>query len=532
MEGDKKVAVRPGFERASKRGSLALPQFARFKKDKIPLAPSSSLDHEILTFSYKTTEPELIRIPANPIAIAYVVKEGKQPADGAKTENTRAKTNAASGKGRVAYFNTSIGASTFFSESWVVCDQNDLQAQFSNESKFLPWYSYFQKVFTTAEERRRSWNVDHIVTDEGMLDDDPPDPQYLAALDTCEFSVREGHAQKTMLTSFEGTPFLCNPRNKQLCDLLGLDHARQNYFVLPAGHEIVIKFRRQSPHHRFIEQRHVTAATSDRKADGTAADTFTGVPVDLSKLFSDGDLTQTPHPYLLEIKDMQIEIETMTLDTNLGDHRELLRRLERQVVGRHVDLPLVSVSELSAGMVETSVAFDIPAGCVLAYLAFVWENNAFFTEASKHWSTVHCEWPENCIGIRFFLGHEEILFSGGLKKLGVADTVDRERLKRYLMDRNWHDYDNPDYFAGAGENSFRSGIIPLDLSAYDHDKIRNLRVELTFGENKSPKNMLVMLARVQTHTLESNWKIAPAASLVQSRKRTASSPSSSKKKKK
>ena len=128
--------------------------------------------------------------------------------------------------------------------------------------------------------------------------------------------------------------------------------------------------------------------------------------------------------------------------------------------------------------------------------------------------------PVSLKQIRFFYGDSELHFSEGLEgltgKKGKTGNLDLLALQTYYKERDWFDYDYPDYYRRAATYSYRS-VFPLDLSPFDtEDGIRELRVNLTFSDDGSPAGLMALAIRVTegdvTRKLEGGvprWNVLP-----------------------
>ena len=507
--------VREGFSLRDQPHTFPDPTFLRNRKIKIRLAPSSTLNEDVFTFTYKTANSEVLRMAPNPIVLKYSATEpnphyvtddderaalGGTDAWKAKKQvpcmmgmGTAAKTE------RRAYINTAAGGNAWFSSCLIDIDGEDICSYYKPQGPTNGYYSYFQKLFLTEEERVRLYDVRHLVTCSKEDQDETGDAKL--ALDTLNFENANSPKFRSLRTTFEGVPWMGYARNAQVSKLEGKKPA-WNYLVLRPGTELAVHFRKHSPMWSYLEQQYVTNAAKGKVAYSPRT------------LHSGDDSAVAPAKYEVKLEDMFLEAEAMSFDTALPKHRAYLARLEKSTQTQHIDIPNTSLLSVPTSTTRADLQFDLAPNTPLAYVAFAYRDNVFFNAASNHTTTYRCTWPTNCKKISFTLGSEEILFQNGLSDLSVDGSVDRERFYQYLRDKNFFDYDNPDYFVRDTKGFSYRVVFPIDLAQYGMKLPTALGVHLEFNDQLSPDKLLAICCRVEPHKLvrvddagKSRWSV-------------------------
>lgn len=501
---------RKGFDKVVDEGSAAEPVCTKYAWDSIKLTQNSSANHELVNWAHHTSAPQIIKFKSNPLSLTYQVTEEIPEETGEHTTASFYAASVSTTKGRIAYMNSLLGAHMFFEKIWPVVDNNDLMEMIPLQNPFPGMYSYFMRIFCDSATRLKLWNIDHVVKDSSVLTqssfDFPTD--YTRALQTMTFhktyrtSANKWYS-KTISTFADGVPFLSNPRNYQVCQLLKLDYDEQNYFVLGPNTDFVVWARRHQKNEKMIQQ--VKIINNKALADYTAA-----------SVFSASAVTAEPYAYKVYLRDAQIDMLAQNLDTSIATHRELLSKTQSDTWTRVFDAPEVITQQIPSGVLGHGLKFFIPPATPMAYLAFVYEDNMY--GANNHTQSYLVNQLANCERIAFKVGNEEAWFAGGLKLLDRTGR-DKERFNNYLRERNWMDHDNPDYFP-IDCQGYRC-VFPLDFTLWNTATSKELKVELSFNGTGAPSKVLAVLVTVRTLRMgvktdkagHRNWFVEPVLDL-------------------
>lgn len=506
--GGKPYDVQPGFKLKDDRRTFPRPSLERFKKIQMRLAPSSSLNDDILTFTHKTSNGELLRIGHNPIQIQYVVKEKND--DYEEDATKRAALTAAaelykklkylacmmgassSKSKRRAYLLLAAGAHLFFRECELFIDQEDISSHMKRQGELNGYYAYLMKIFSSEKERLELWDVDHLVTSTSEEEESTSSAftsDMKKALETMNHVDHSSPVPKTIRTGFEGVPLMGLAQNPQVMKLAGLK-PKPSYLILPPNTELTIQLKKHNPHDAYIEQMRVDFAGSTTNYDR-------------KRMFSGQAQTKSPAKYILELQEVTVEADVMTLDMTQQSHRNFMARLEKNQISQRVDVPNTTILAVPAGQSRVHFQFDISPNTPVVYVYFVYRDNAIHNPASKHHNSFLLTFPENCSKISFSLGSEEILFDGGLKDLTVPGSSGKLRFYQYLKDWGIYDYSKPDYFSNKEDDYGLRAAFPLDLSRFGSlSEGKSLGVTMDFRAegtdgSLSPENLLIFCSRVE-----------------------------------